>query len=211
MVWLGPGFHPKYSGVQPKISVLFCQWFSWSHSRFLPLWLRWASWPFPAELRSPFLLWLNLYPTFLSGKSLPRSVISSDFWIRVVVYIWDLRIWLGLLRLVIWSWIYRLRIWGWVWIHRPFQRPWWAHPLEISWLWDRRAAPVGTRPKTWDTTESSASWRLVMTSDFPKAMGEEALGSCPLALGSQGCWRNGHCVLKAMFLRYGLVSSYLLT
>lgn len=46
---------------------------------------------------------------------------------------------------------------------------------------------------------------------FPKAMGEEALGSCPLALGSQGCCGNAHFVLKAMFLRCGLVSSYLLT
>lgn len=71
MTWLGPGFHSSYLGVQPKISVLFCQWFRWSHSRFLPLWMRWVFWPFPAELRSPLLLWFRLYPTFSSGMSSP--------------------------------------------------------------------------------------------------------------------------------------------
>lgn len=162
MAWLGPGFHPSYSGVQTKISVLFCQWFTCSFSRFLPLWLRWVSWPFPAELRSPLLLGLHLCPTFSSGKSIPRSVTSSDCRIRVVPCIWDLSIWLGS----------EVRFTGWG-CEAGFPGPSRDHGEHIPW----RSLGCGTGglvlwapdPKPQRVLQAG-SWLWQV--DFPKAMGE---------------------------------------
>lgn len=163
MVWLGPGFHPSYSGAQPKFCAVFCQWFPWSHSRFLPLWLRSVSWPFPVVLSSPLLLWLHMYRAFSSLKN--RCMFS--YLLRLL---WERQ----LLRFMLWS--NRLGIWGW--IYRPLQRPWRMHRLE-HWLSDGRAGLVETWPKSPVTADGFCKLKLVLPSNFHKAMGEEALGSSP--------------------------------
>jgi len=39
-----------------------------------------------------------------------------------------------------------------------------------------------------------------LINNFYEAMGEEVLGSCPLALGSQQCWGSTCSILKGMSL-----------
>lgn len=84
-------------------------------------------------------------------------------------------------------WYKRLGVWGW--IYRPLQRPQWKHHLEHQ-LSDGRAGAVGIYPQSPVNADGFCKLRLVLRSNFHKAMGEETLRCCPSVLGSQGCWGN---------------------
>lgn len=123
------------------------------------------------ELSSPLLLCLHIYWAFSSLRN--RSVFS---------YLLRLLRERQLFKFMLWSnW---LGIWGW--IYRPFWRPQWTHCLEHQ-LSDRRAGPGGSWPKSPVTADGFCKLKLVLTSNFHKATGEEAQGSCPSVLGSEGC------------------------
>lgn len=67
--------------------------------------------------------------------------------------------------------------------------------------WESRSGGDWTQKPV--TADCFCKLMLVLTSNFHKATDEEALGSSPLALGSQKCWGNTCFVLKAMFLGRG--------
>lgn len=189
MAWLGTGFHPSYSWAQPKYCSLFCQWLPWNHSRFLLLWLRSVSQPFPVELSSTLLLWLFIDHSFSSLKNRPTFSYSlrllgeggewgggEQIFNCVLVYQAGIRVDL-----------------------MTIQRMKWTHCLE-HWLSYRRSGPVGIWPKSPVPEDVFFQLNLVVISNFHKAMGEEALGSCPLALCSQQCWGSTYSILKGMSL-----------
>lgn len=182
VAWLRPGFHPRYPGAEPKFCALFCQWFAWSYSRFLSLWLRLVSWPVPIELSSPLVSCLHIYHTFSSLK----NRLTFNYLLRLLQE-------RQLLKFMLWS--NRLGIGGW--IYRPFHR---LCRLELS---DGRAGPMGTWPKSPVPADGFSKLNLVLTSNFCEGHRWRSSRKLPLGFGFTEVLGNKCSILKAMCLGHG--------